>query len=278
MGATIPNDSSPGLRLRAYRALREFGYQARAALARPHPAPVFILGAQKSGTSAIAALLGKATGLPTTLDLQREIRRPTFHLIPSGKMSFERFIRLNRLDFSRPIIKEPNLTLFYHELRARFPAARFTFVLRDPRDQIRSLLNRLGIPGDLSALDAELFPEVTPAWALVLDSSWRGIAGAHYVERLAYRWRHMAQTYLAHADDMTLCRYEDFRAEKAPAIARLAAALGLKAAHDITAEVDRPFERVGDQRVTPSAFFGEENLRRIHDVCIAPMTALRYSW
>ena len=38
--------------------------------------PVFILGVQKSGTTAIAALLADATGLPATLDITRAISRP----------------------------------------------------------------------------------------------------------------------------------------------------------------------------------------------------------
>ncbi|MCA9244171.1 MAG: sulfotransferase [Phycisphaerales bacterium] len=266
---------TPGLRLRAYRAWRELRYQLRAALARPHAAPVFILGAQKSGTSAIAALLGKATGLATTLDLHRELRRPTFQGIPSGDLSFERFIGLNRVDFSRPIIKEPNLTLFFDELRQRFPAARFAFVVRDPRDHIRSLLNRLKIPGDLPNLDLRGYSEVTPAWELVLDSAWAGIAGEHYIDRLAYRWRRMAETYLTHVNLFSPCRYEDFRADKVGAIHRLAAELGLDATHDIRGDVDRPFERVGDHVVTPEAFFGS-NLERIVTICRDGMAAFRY--
>ena len=85
----------------------------RRRLARVHPAPTFLLGSQKSGTTAIAALLGKCTGLPTTLDLQNEFRHEqNYHKVCAGELSLEAFIAsgaqseaslLNNKDFANTI-------------------------------------------------------------------------------------------------------------------------------------------------------------------------------
>jgi hypothetical protein len=123
--------------------LRELQYCAMNVVTRVNPRPIFVLGNQKSGTTAIAALFARLSGQTVTLDLFREVWWPTYQGIPSGDVSFDAFVARNRWGFSRDIVKEPNLTLFPDALAERFPEARTIFVVRDPRDNIRSLLNRL---------------------------------------------------------------------------------------------------------------------------------------
>ncbi|MCZ6782366.1 MAG: sulfotransferase [Proteobacteria bacterium] len=261
-----------------WRALREGVLLARNALARPHPRPVFVLGNQKSGTSAIAALLGLAAGLPTSIDLRREIEEQTWLRLRNGEMSFDDFMRRNALDFSRAIVKEPNLTFFHRELRRRFPEARFAFVLRDPRDNLRSILDRLGIPGDLPVLTEGHCGGVDPGSELVLDSRWLGIEGGdHYVDRLAARWNACTDVYLAHRGEMVLIRYEDFIAGKSAEIARLARELGLPEERDIEGQVDVQFQPRGQAPRDWRVFFGEENLRRIERSCAQRMSEVGYA-
>ena len=71
--------------------------------------PLIVLGKEKSGTTAIAALLGEATGLTVTLDIPAlfiDGLRP----ILRGEAELAELIARQRLAFSRDIIKEPNLT------------------------------------------------------------------------------------------------------------------------------------------------------------------------
>lgn len=240
-----------------------------------HDAPIIVLGNQKAGTSAIAALLGRASGLSTTIDLRNEISRPTFHRLRDGGLDFEEFVSGNRLDFSRRIVKEPNLSLFHPELAAAFPKARFVFIFREPRDNVRSILNRLKVPGHLDDIDFRDWTEITPAWQLVLDSRWAGIGGDRYIARLAERWRYLAEVYLRQPDHFQLVRYEDFRSDKCAAIHALCRQLDLPVVADISGQVDRSFQPPGRRDTNLAEFFGA-NYGLFDEICGDAMARLGY--
>jgi hypothetical protein len=255
--------------LRARRA-------AEGLTARPNPTPVFVLGHQKSGTSAIAALLARLTGRSVTIDLRNEDRRPTYAGLAAGQISFERFLRRNRLDFSREIVKEPNLTFFYPQLAERFPAARFVMVVRDPRSNSKSILDRLGLPGDLAELPAARVASLRRGWQLAFDRSWLGLPAGNYVDLLAARWNRCADVYLEQPTSFHLVRYEDFRAAKLETLEGLAGELGLACEHDIQPLLDRPFQPPGDRTTSVESFFGADNLERIESGCAERMGPLGY--
>ena len=240
-----------------------------------NPRPVIGLGNAKSGTTAIAALLAEHTGLSVTLDL-RGIYLPMLTRLHSGEIRFEQFVERNKLDFSRDIIKEPNLTLLYGEVRRVFPDAKCFIVVRDPRDNIRSILNRLRIPGNLEHVDLDRVPDLTPEWRLGLDAAWLGIEGRNYIEMMAGRWNLAADVYLNHAEDMRLLRYEDFLDDKAGAIQGLAAELRLPGVNDIRSRVDVQYQPRGDRGVSWLDFFGHQNLSRIDCICADRMARLGY--
>lgn len=269
---------SPGLRLRLYRMRESLRDSWRAMRATPHADPVLVLGTQKSGTSAIAGLLGIATGLPTTIDLRRDFERPLAPAVAEGRCSFARFLRRHAEGLASPIVKDPNLTFLLPRLRERWPEARIVFVRRDPVQTVRSVLDRLGIPGDLDALDEAGLASVPPGWRCVLDSRWceRLAPGGdvarrplHYVEELARRClladRVAAAAVSARPDRTFEVRYESFRADKAASIEALAERLGLAVRYReaLVAAVDRPFQPAGRAaKVDPAAFFGP-NLPRL---------------
>lgn len=257
---------------------RRFEHALRNVRAKPHPAPIFVLGNQRSGTSAIAALLGRACGLTAAIDMLMEVSLPTIQRVPAGEMSFDDYVRAHRFEFSHEIVKEPSLTFFYPDLASRFPEARFVFIVRDPRDNIRSLLNAMEIPGDLPRLEERHTRGLYPGWGLVLDGRWAGIdSGEHYVERLAARWARCTEIFLAHREELVLCRYEDFRGDKLGELARLAEALGQPIVADVTGEVDRQFQTRGDRVVGWDAFFGADHLARIERICADGMRACGYA-
>lgn len=273
----LPPPLRPGVR-GAWRALLAGWFGVADRLARPHPRPVFLLGNQKAGTSAIAGLLGMLTGLSTTVDLRRENHRQTYLRLVRGELDFDRFVRRNGLDFSRAIIKEPNLTLFHDALRARWPEARFAFIVRDPRDNLRSILDWLRIPGDLERLEPRHMEHVDPGFELVLDGRWCGIGGGdHYVDRLAERWNVLADVWLEHRESMPLIRYEDFLRDKRGELERLARALGCTPRHDIGPALDRAFRPRGRVRAGAAQFFGPRNLARIDSRCAERMRAFGYA-
>lgn len=243
--------------------------------ARVHTHPILLLGNQKSGTTAIAALLAEMADLPITLDLKKEFADPVVDRLRTEALTMKDFVEHHRLDFSRPMIKEPSLTPFYRQLADFFPESKFVIVVRDPRDNVRSILNRLGIHGNLDSVPAEARPKITRAWQLILDGEWLGIPGTHYIDKLAHRWNFTTDIYLANADEIILSRYEDFLADKPGEIKRLADALGLPARNDICSKVDIQFQPAGDHTVTWHDFFGE-NLERIESICAERMEAMGY--
>ena len=99
----------------------------------------------------------------------------------------------------------------------------------------------------------------------------------HYVGMLAARWQRVANTYLEHAGDIELIRYEDFCADKVTAIEDLATRLGLPRKNRIEHEVNTQYQSRGSNRgVDWEEFFGTENLARIEARCVDEMRALGY--
>lgn len=238
---------------------------------RREPA-VFVLGVQKSGTTAIATLLAKLTGRTLSSDFT--------HLDPPGErtrffdreLPFDEFVARHPRELGQDIVKDPNLTFFVSELRNAFPPARIVFIARDPREQIRSLLDWMQVPGDRDEVNTAPLPE---NMRMLLEGRWPRVEGRNYVERLAARWRAGADAYLTHRDEVALIRYEDFVRDKVGELTALAARVGLEPAADISAGVDTQYQSRGNPRPWVDAF-GEGNLRLIEDACAEQMAALRY--
>jgi hypothetical protein len=246
---------------------------------RANPEPIFVLGNQKSGTSVIAGLLAEVGGLSASIDL-RGIYEPIQSRLHSGELPFDQFVRRNRLDFSRAIIKEPSLTLLVDQLDRHFAGARYVFVVRDPRQNIRSILNRLDIPGNLEKFDEEAAAQRVTNWAnwqRIIDGRWLGIPYDDYIGALAGRWNMMTDILERNRHRFFLMRYEDFLIDKKSAIIALSRTLDIAERCDIAASVNRQYQRPGDASVTPLQFFGERNLERINRICKRNMERLGYA-
>lgn len=257
------------------RPLRELRDSLKLLSVRIHPAPIFVLGHQKSGTTVIAAMLGEVSGLPVVLDLKREVQHgAAYQEVLEGRLSFKQYVAQNRNDFSYPIIKDPNLTFLYPQLSTRFPNSRYVFVVRNVRDCIRSILDRHRLPGDL--------PDLTPEQQIGLPSSWTkiftmyGTDGMNYVERLASRWNAMAQMYWRYDDEMLLVRYEDFCADKVGVIHQLAERLLLPHGFDIRDKVDDQYQPKGANRNADLDRFFGANGPRIDRLCAAYVEKFGY--
>ena len=149
--------------------------------ARPNEEAIIVLGNSKSGTTVIAALLAEYGDLTVTLDFWPRLRRPsTLAAVHAGRVPFDRFVRRFRADFARDVVKDPHLTFLYPQLAERFPRARFVMVMRDPRDNIRSILTRLSLRGDLADIGPEDYRRMRPLWEGILKSPWLGVEGSYF--------------------------------------------------------------------------------------------------
>ncbi len=249
-------------------------------LSFPHPRPLFVLGNEKSGTTVIAASLAKATGQKVTLDI-KGVWDPVQTQLYRGEKTIEQVIKANKYAFSKKIIKEPVLTFEYKKLKKIYPDSDFVLIVRDPRDNIRSILNRLGLPGDLESLTLEHREAMGPLWTTwntVLDTSWLGIKEEHYIAAMAKRWNFIIDLYTNNQEAIILFLYEDFMADKVGSIRKLARQLNLKLKHDIENFVDIQFQSKGNRTISPETFFGNKNLNLINSLCGERMKKLGYEF
>ncbi len=240
------------------RRLRGWGAQA-------HPAPVFLLGHPKSGTTAIGGLLARATGLDVTHDLFQSFGIPRAEAtdLIEGRMPMAEFVAKYPYAFASPVQKCPKLTFAYPALAEHFPRARFALIARNPYDTIRSFLFRRGLPGDAARIERPL---------ALLPEKQEG----HYIDRLAHRWNLAVRVALDNPSSVSKIRYEDFREDKIGEIVRLADRLGLAAPHDITPWLDIDYKPRSHTGTTVEQFFGPENFARIGAICGENMVRMGY--
>lgn len=248
----------------------------RHALSRVRRSPVVVLGNQKCGTTVVAALLAEVAGVSATLDIFHRVTPSPLPGLLTGEKSLADFVDRHRFYFSTAVIKEPNLSFLYPQLRARFPGARMAWVQRDPRDNIRSILDRLGIHGTVEHLDDRRRAELPPGWDIVLDGTLFACAGRSPIETLAKRWCRAADVAFVNRDAITVFRYEDFVRDKVGSIATLAAVLGLPRRRDISDKVDVQYQPKGRPDVPWIEFFGADNLRLIETTCSHRMSWFGY--
>ncbi|UGB38524.1 sulfotransferase [Frateuria soli] len=273
------NDWIPEPLRRGGRSVRQF-YRHRSA--KPCPRPVLIGGNQKSGTTAIAALLAKATGLRFSNDPFWSIacldaNASVVADLLARRQHIGHIVRRYPAYFSAEIIKDPNFSYVYPQLSECFPRSPQVFIVRDPRQNIRSILDRLGIDGQLDTLGTDQRRALAAGWRAFLDGEGLDIDQGNHVERLAQRWNIVVDRFLERSDAIRLVRYEDFLADKAGCIGELAGHLGLAVRHDIRAEQDRQFQPRGNRAITPEAFFSGRNLAAIESICAGGMARFGYA-
>lgn len=240
---------------------------------------VILLGPPKSGSTIIAALLAEVAEQPVTLDVTRSIPDLGWRLTTwQGITKLDSFVFKYKKEFSRPVIKEPALTYFHPQLEKIFPKAQFVMIMRSPHHTIRSILDRLKIPGDLDVIDYDDWIELlkTPVWRLSMQGNWIGKPTNNYIEGLAQHWLMAAETYLSSPGDFRLIRYEDFVENKATEINRLAEDMGFSVKRDVSNKVDKQYQTKGNAEVDLHEFFGEKNYQIINNICGEAAAALGY--
>jgi hypothetical protein len=260
---------------KGYQKLRVLNAHStfRSIFAEVNSNAIFVLGNQKSVTTAIVTLLAAYAGLSSTLDISTWIVEEQ-DLLHMGSLSFEDFVRNHRYEFSNELITEPALIFLYEHLRRVFPSSKVVFIVGDSRDSIRSTLNRVNRRGD--ELTLENFNTLPKAWQCLIDSRRMDLEHEHYVDSLAARWNCAVDVYLLHSSEMVLARYEDFVADKVGMIERLAAVLGLEMVNDISGKADFQYRPRGDSSIPWREFLGSKNLAGIQQICSERMAKQGY--
>ena len=151
------------------------------------------------------------------------------------------------------------------------------FIVRDPRANIRSILDRLKISGKQNKLTDEQWAKVPPIWRLVLDGKWLNLTGENYIEMLAARWNFCTDLYLKRHEILKISRYEDFLKNKIGEIQRIAQSFELDARNDISECLEVEYQPKGrNQDVDWQLFFGN-NFARINKICGERMRLFNYN-
>ena len=239
---------------------------------KPSISPIIIIGHQKSGTTAIAQLLGKGIGKSVSIDpfYRTPNKQTQLPSVYSNKKMLGVYIAKNGYLFSEGIIKDPEFSFFYPELKILYPHSKFVFIIRNPFDNIKSIFDRLKIPGDIKEFDENFFPEVTKTWDwhTILNGELTHIKGKNIVETLALRWVYSTHVYLDNQQHFVLVKYEDFRKNKIESISNLSINLGEIVRNDISDVMNKQFQPKGKSAfVEAKDFFSKENFETIGRIC-----------
>lgn len=234
---------------------------------------VLVLGNQKTGSTAIAELLGRLGRLRIVTDIH-PLQSPDTR-IQNDPTSAARMIQRMRYYFRRDLIKENELTPATGALLDVLPQVRPVYVVRHPVHNIRSILDRVGLPGHPQSLNELTLSD--DGWRPIVSSRFLGIEAGDHITSLAKRWNYMTTIYQHHQERLHLVRYEDFMADKLGSIQTLADRIGIRRCQDIEPLLDVSFQPRGAHRSTdPREFFSDEALSIISQHCTEGMKTLEY--
>jgi hypothetical protein len=206
-------------------------------------APLFVVGAPRSGTTHFAELLARHPDLGNVSEAQ-SLWDPNY-LDPEGDHAIRvehataaqvRRIRrrfafaLARSGRPRLLHKNPRSSVRIDFARHVFPDARFVHLIRDGRAVTRSILQKI---------DDEPFRQTAPFGHFCKPEGWRDWRHAPPVERTVWQWRRIVETILEKRDELgdryLELRYEDL-ARPREAISRVWAFADLRVdAHTLSA-------------------------------------------
>ncbi|MAJ13313.1 MAG: hypothetical protein CMD09_04880 [Flavobacteriales bacterium] len=238
--------------------------------------PLFILGNPKSGTTIIGKLISKASNKSHTSDIRSVIKNSSEKL-DLGLININTFINSHKYEFSKEIIKEPSLSFYAEELINEYPNSKFIWIIRNPLQNIRSILNRLKIDGNHHKIKFEDYDEINknPAWKYNLEFR-KNNKKFFYIEALAYRWNFLANLYFKNKDKIQLVKYEDFIINKKKYINNLLNTIQINKEKDIDEMVDTQFQPKGNSNIDINKFFGKKNKELILKICEKNMKKLNY--
>lgn len=251
---SLRTDLTPSARLRliraAHRAQRLANLPALIGGATLH-APVFVIGAPRSGTSLLYAILRTSSALRHwpgeshevwEADLHPSLRDWTSNALEAGDLTPEIATRIRRSLFlvtgrrHRLIDKTPRNALRVGFVDALFPDARFVFLQRDGRENVSSLINawRTHRYRTYELPHPHSIPGVDPKWwKFVLYPGWQTDSGGPLEVVCAKQWIASNEHALDALEPMdparwTRIRYEDLVERPVAEVERVMAFLELE--------------------------------------------------
>ena len=242
-----------------------------------------VLGHQKGGTTAIANLIGRLTGLRVSSD---PLYMMDYGQGEAAKSLIEQpdvlkvFLKRRPDLFLQSIVKDPDFIFVYPSIKNYYATAKFLFVVRNPLDTIRSICNRLGLqPSVCTALTKiEDMKYGNKHWEYILSGRLpnQGDISSNLLVNLAHRWCLAAENYLNNEREIKLVKYEDFLSDKEGCIENVAHELGLSKVVPVSDYLNVQYQSKGDSSLDLKKFFGVDNFLMIGKICEKNMKKLGY--
>lgn len=236
--------------------------------------PIIVTGNQKSGTSVIASLLADYGYLSKTIDIPILWNENVKNIL-NNNVSFADLVYKNKKYFINDLIKEPNMIFFIDQVIKFFPKAQYIYIVRNPLDNIRSILNRLKIHGNLKNINIPYRNKYSKIEYLLDTNLWGG-ENENYIGILAHRWNFAVDNYIKHCDKFFVIRYEDFIKDKVNFIDSTAHKLNLYKYTNVMPNVEFQYQPKGDSDVDLINFYGRENYDKIINICESRMQFFDY--
>jgi Sulfotransferase family len=212
--------------------------------------PVFVIGAPRSGTSLLFAILRSSSRLAHWPGEAHEVWEAYYHpglrnwesnvlddsdVTPEAAAYIRRQFLLIAGSRHRLIDKTPRNSLRFGFLEALFPDARYVYLRRDGRENVNSLINAWRTPRyrTYKLDEPHAIPGVDPAWwKFVLYPGWRGDTAAPLEVVCAKQWAICNEHALAAAKTIDGARwteisYEELVEDPGDSIGRVMEALEL---------------------------------------------------
>lgn len=231
---SLRTDFTPSLRLRLIRAFHQArrvknipGLLRGAMLDRP----VFIIGAPRSGTSLLYAILRRSSHLKHWPGESHEIWEADYHpalrgwssnALAAEDLTPEAAARIRRGFFlvtgrkHRLLDKTPRNALRVPFVDALFPDARYVYLQRDGRENVNSLINAWRTPRyrTYELPEPHSIPGVQPRWwKFVLYPGWRDDTAGPLEVVAAKQWAISNDHALAASKEIGLDRWVEVRYE-----------------------------------------------------------------
>lgn len=221
--------------------------------------PVFIIGAPRSGTSMLYAILRRSDQLTHWPGEAHEVWEADYHpalrgwgsnaldesdIEPAAAARIKRSFFLVTGGRRRLIDKTPRNALRLGFIDALFPDARYVYLQRDGRDNVNSLINAWRTPRyrTYELPEPHRIPGADPRWwKFVLYPGWRDDVEGPLERVCANQWSHCNDAALGASEKVGLdrwveVRYEQFVADPVEETKRIVEFLGLAYSSEIKAK------------------------------------------
>lgn len=231
---SLRTDFDPSMKLRLIRAAHAAGRIKNVPgllMGRRLNQPVFIIGAPRSGTSLLYAILRQSSSVKHWPGESHEIWEHDYHpalrgwesnALDASDVTEDAAARIRRSFFlvagrrHHLLDKTPRNALRVPFVDALFPDARFIYIKRDGRENINSLINAWRTPRyrTYELPEAHRIPGVDPKWwKFVLYPGWREDLTGPLAVVTAKQWVHSNDFAMRGFDELDGSRWMELRYE-----------------------------------------------------------------